>query len=614
MEEHKMARLVALLLRVEFDLEEVSDAVLEEAKRATGSTLGFVGTIDPKTGALVGHTTRKVPGCAVQGVPAREPVALKPGSDGKYPALLGHALNTKIPFYTNSPGEHPASKGTPAGHVPIRQFLAVPVSMDAHFLPMGLIALANPEKGEYNGDDLEHVCRVAYFFALALQRRLLEDAVRRSRDRYMGLFEGAPVPLFVIREDGVFEMVNRTFCALTGYTKEDIEGKSSWQEFVHPEDLERLRGYRRRRLAGEEAPNSYEVKVMRKDGTVVECQLYIVSQKGGEILGALADLTEVKRAKRELERANKELEKYSEHLKELVEEKTRELVEKERLATVGQVALMVGHDLRNPLQAVMNLAFIMKEAAEEARMCAEEPACAGSEQGTYALSRQEGALKEGSSAEPQETAREHLFRFADTVSGLAEKLEKGARYMDKIVSDLQELGRPFNPERDLSRVSLRSVLDLALSGVDVPGNVELLVEGGEDEDVVIPQQLTARALKNLVINAVQAMPDGGRLTLGAKILHTPAPAEGKATTDTNATGTGAAEAVFTVSDTGAGIPPGVMKELFKPFRTTKAKGTGLGLAIVKRIADAVGGSVEVESAPGKGTKFTLRVPVKFAPC
>ncbi len=66
--------------------------------------------------------------------------------------------------------------------------------------------------------------------------------------------------------------------------------------------------------------------------------------------------------------------------------------------------------------------------------------------------------------------------------------------------------------------------------------------------------------------------------------------------------------VFSVSDTGKGIPPEVMKDLFKPFKTTKPKGTGLGLSIVKRIADAVGGTVGVESEPGKGTRFTIRVP------
>jgi len=71
-------------------------------------------------------------------------------------------------------------------------------------------------------------------------------------------------------------------------------------------------------------------------------------------------------------------------------------------------------------------------------------------------------------------------------------------------------------------------------------------------------------------------------------------------------------AVFSVSDTGKGIPPEMMDNLFKPFKTTKSKGTGLGLAIVKRIVNTLGGTVEVESDLGKGTKFRIKVPVRYA--
>ena len=71
-------------------------------------------------------------------------------------------------------------------------------------------------------------------------------------------------------------------------------------------------------------------------------------------------------------------------------------------------------------------------------------------------------------------------------------------------------------------------------------------------------------------------------------------------------------AVFSVSDTGKGIPPETMDNLFKPFNTTKSKGMGLGLAIVKRIVDTLGGTVEVESDLEKGTKFRIKVPVRYA--
>ncbi len=102
--------------------------------------------------------------------------------------------------------------------------------------------------------------------------------------------------------------------------------------------------------------------------------------------------------------------------------------------------------------------------------------------------------------------------------------------------------------------------------------------------------LVRHLLTNLVANAVDAMPLGGRLAVLAK-------ADGR-------------DVVLRVSDTGTGMPPEVKRHIFEPFFTTKAdgKGTGLGLAICKEIARALRGRIDVESEPGKGSAFTVRFP------
>jgi signal transduction histidine kinase len=93
---------------------------------------------------------------------------------------------------------------------------------------------------------------------------------------------------------------------------------------------------------------------------------------------------------------------------------------------------------------------------------------------------------------------------------------------------------------------------------------------------------------NLVTNAIQAMPEGGK-------LHIRAFQDG-------------GDTVLTVGDTGCGIPKDASSKLFTPLFTTKAKGQGFGLAVVKRMTDALGGTVNFESELGKGTKFFIRLP------
>ena len=99
-----------------------------------------------------------------------------------------------------------------------------------------------------------------------------------------------------------------------------------------------------------------------------------------------------------------------------------------------------------------------------------------------------------------------------------------------------------------------------------------------------------RVFTNLALNAVQAMPDGGKLTL-------------------NMQATGEA-ALLSVEDTGVGIPEEHLSKIFIPLFTTKAKGQGFGLPVCKRLVEAHGGTIEVESQVGKGSTFTVKLPLR----
>ena len=231
---------------------------------------------------------------------------------------------------------------------------------------------------------------------------------------------------------------------------------------------------------------------------------------------------------------------YSKRLERIVEEKTKELRDAERLVIIGETTMMVGHDLRNPLQVLKGLSYGLKK------------------------------------------------RHADKPEALEafDKIDKSIFYMDKIVSDLQAFGK--KREADARMYPLRGLMNNALSQIEVPGDVEIVMEFPEDFMVAVDWYMIQRLFINLLLNAVQAMPDGGKLYVKAHREE-----------DSH---------VIMIGDTGVGIPEEDVENLFKPLFTTKAKGTGLGLAVCKKIVDAHNGSIEVESKVGKGTIFTVTLP------
>jgi signal transduction histidine kinase len=160
-------------------------------------------------------------------------------------------------------------------------------------------------------------------------------------------------------------------------------------------------------------------------------------------------------------------------------------------------------------------------------------------------------------------------------------------YMDKIVSDLQSYAGPVGAEP--VQTNLPNLVREVIGNAHVPGNVETRVEVQEDlSSVMVDRTLLQRVLANLIMNAVQAMPKGGDLTVTANKEHE--------------------SVTITVKDTGGGIAKENLGKIFNPFFTTKARGQGLGLAVCKRLVEAQKGTISVKSEVGKGSTFTLKIP------
>ena len=244
----------------------------------------------------------------------------------------------------------------------------------------------------------------------------------------------------------------------------------------------------------------------------------------------------------DLARKNRELAEVN----NLLVEARRDLTSKERLAALGQISGTIAHELGNPLNAMSG----------HVQLLARDPGCP-----------------------PQ------------TRAGL-EIVEREVQRMTAIIRRFLDSARALAPEAAV--VDLAPILEEAVSlSVPVEARDRLLVRCEVDPEAArarVDPMLVRHALSNLVSNAVDAMPDGGRLLVRA------ARSDGTI--------------VLSVSDTGAGIGSEERRHIFEPFYTTKprGKGTGLGLAITREIATALRGRVEVESATGRGSTFTLSFP------
>ena len=216
----------------------------------------------------------------------------------------------------------------------------------------------------------------------------------------------------------------------------------------------------------------------------------------------------------------------------------------ERVNTIEELAAMVGHDLRNPLTGILSA--------------------------TYYLRKKYGALMD-------EKGRDML-----------EVIGKNIDYSNKIINDLLEYSKAM--KLDLKETNPKSAVTEALSHVDFPKNVQLIDLTENTPTIKIDVDRMKRAFINLIKNAVDAMPDGGKLTITSEKAN------------------GKVKIAF--ADTGMGISEENLKKLFGPLFTTKAKGMGLGLAICKRVVEAHGGTISVESVVGKGTVFTIIIPIE----
>ncbi len=225
----------------------------------------------------------------------------------------------------------------------------------------------------------------------------------------------------------------------------------------------------------------------------------------------------------------------------------REVERGRRLATVGRLAAGVAHEIRNPLSSIKGFATYFKER----------------------------------------------YRDVDEDRRTAEIMIQEVDRLNRVIGQLLEFARPMAVDKKPVRVDaiVRHALKMVESQAEAQGVSTQAITPGGKTTVPMDADRMGQVLLNLLLNGLEAMPGGGTLSV---------------TTEMDEPG---GKALFTVRDTGGGIPQSDLTHVFDPYFTTKSSGTGLGLAIVHKIVESHGGEVHLESEEGKGTVVTVLLPL-----
>jgi PAS domain S-box-containing protein len=378
--------------------------------------------------------------------------------------------------------------------------------------------------------------------AVELERIRAEAELERQRGFLRQVLDVTPCFIFVKDRAGRFRLVNRatadvygtTIDGLIGKTDADFNPNAEEVAFFRKMDLEVMDSQQERRISEESVTD-----VTGRVRWVQTVKRPIIGTDGIAelVLGVASDISELRRAREELLRHQIEERRKVQHELDRARD---DLVRQTRLATIGQIAASIAHELRNPLGVINNAVFFLGRQLRQ--------------------------------PEPK------------TVETL-DIITREVRAADRIITDLLEMSRGKSPVKgpvDLGEVVRRTFRELEtepMFALDLRLEAEpFLVDADADQ--------LRQVLANLLVNAFQAMPAGGRVTVDAR----------------RESGVD----VITVSDEGVGVPAELWSRVFEPLFSTKTKGTGLGLTICRQIIEHHGGAIWiVPSAAGAAIRFRL---------
>jgi PAS domain S-box-containing protein len=372
-------------------------------------------------------------------------------------------------------------------------------------------------------------------------RKRAEERLAESEVKYRTLVQGMSEAVMQVDNDDRVQFVNPQFCQMIGYREDELLGRVGYEIYFDPEEQELIR--RKNRLRREKASDAYETRMRKKTGEEVLVRISgsPVADALGNVVGSIGVITDITERK-------------------LLE---AEFLQAQKMEALGRLAGGVAHDFNNLLTSIMGYSDLLAKK-----------------------------LAEDDPSGPQRRWADNILSSANRAANLTQQLLSLSRRhaAQMLVLDLN--GVVAEVERMLRRV-IGEDIELTIHSEGTLGRVKA-------DPIQIEQ-----VLMNLAVNARDAMPGGGKLSIETKnvVLDKSYARRRKEVAP-------GPYVMIAVSDTGHGMDAEVQSHLFEPFFTTKekGKGTGLGLSTAYGIVKQTGGHIEVVSAPGKGSAFKIYLP------
>lgn len=384
------------------------------------------------------------------------------------------------------------------------------------------------------------------------ERRLLEELLIKEKNKAQSYLDVAEVMLIGLDTDGTVDLINRKGCQILGHPAEDVVGKNWFDNFVEKNEKAKLVSVFNQIVEGDaEVGKFYENNVINSSAELrsIQWNNTRVFNDEGLVVGTISCGTDVTEQKK------------SEAEKQAIQ---AQLFQSQKMEAIGTLVGGIAHDFNNMLQAILGYSELLSEEISLGN------------------------------------------RGQHEINTIVQTAKGGAELVKKLMAFGQQ-AFTFPVKFDLNR----QIEELGiLLNRTLPEEVRIVLNLNAEKPTVKadPNQID-QCVMNLAINASEAMPDGGVLTIGTKNINL-----SKEFCALNPGITPGSYLAMTVSDTGRGMDEKTLARIYEPFYSTKqrgsTRGTGLGLSVVKGILDKHGSLIECKSRPSEGTTFTIFFPLE----